>query len=115
MRISLLIIGFFLGLFITLITWNVLVGAIVFLIFFWLAHKKPSRYISRRKKKYSRKRISKKRKYHPKRKVRRTKVKKTRINLIDYCKACRRKRVFKEDKAGHFRCSKCGWRNPKDW
>ena len=114
MRISLLIIGFFLGLFITLITWNILFGAIVFLIFFWLAHKKHSHYKSRRKKKYSRKRISKKRKYIPKRKIRHSKV--INAGIIDYCKSCHRKRVFKEDKkSGWFHCSKCGWRNPEDW
>ncbi len=36
-------------------------------------------------------------------------------SLIDYCKSCHRKRIFKENRSGHFCCIKCGWRNPDDW
>ncbi len=65
------------------------------------------------------KRKPKKRKYYPKhsrRKVKRSKVKYTRRGgLTDYCKSCHRKRVFKENRGGHFHCSRCGWRNSDDW
>ncbi len=37
------------------------------------------------------------------------------IVMEDYCKSCHRRTVFKENKAGHFHCSKCGWRNSDDW
>ena len=62
------------------------------------------------KKKYQKSRPKnkryKKKKYHKK---------KVQYVSIEYCKRCHRKREFKEDKQGHYRCSKCGWRNPEDW
>lgn len=38
-----------------------------------------------------------------------------RVNLIDYCKRCHKRRVFKENKAGQYQCNKCGWRDSNDW
>lgn len=65
--------------------------------------KKKLKFHSKRKNFHKKKISSKGKKIHKK------------IIFTEYCRGCHRQQVFKENKGGHYCCTKCGWNDPEDW